>query len=305
MKRLHNLAEKRNIRWEGDTDFGSDWVSVPKEYMGGNADSHKTTLAYITDKERDHLKKKDMHGTGIDKEDHYGPSDVVSYDGTGGQNTGGGGDSSGHSGPDRSRSKSGYGRSKSSDNSKGSTYGSVDPSERGRFSAPDTVGRGDRAKDIVTTRVDRVKDFFSNAWDNVKDYANDPFGDGILGELAEVAFNVDDPGLDNLANMFGKNKATSTPTSDSTSTSNPFTDEAYDRVENNNRPDNRGGEGGGNNQQGVASTIRNITNPTQSMTSTPPSEEEEDDGFFPVINLITNKYRRLATLKHKRETRNG
>ena len=58
-----------------------EWVSEP---------SHaKSRLVYIDDKGASQLKKLDIHGSGVDKKDHFGPMDIPSYQGDGGGGTGG------------------------------------------------------------------------------------------------------------------------------------------------------------------------------------------------------------------------
>jgi hypothetical protein len=87
---------KRDIRWKGDTDFGSEWITVPREYKGPKPTSCKTYLAYITKEEIELLKEHDLHNSNIANEDHYGPENVISYNDSshgGGGSTDGGGDS--------------------------------------------------------------------------------------------------------------------------------------------------------------------------------------------------------------------
>ena len=315
MKRLHNLAEKRNIRWEGDTDFGSDWVSVPKEYMGGNADSHKTTLAYITDKERDHLKKKDMHGTGIDKEDHYGPSDVISYDGTGGQGGhggGGGGNGGGPSGGDYGGAGGGPGGDTSGgtggDSSGGNNGGNLGGDNHDGEGTGAGIGIGHShgavADGIAAAAArgelgEKTKGLFAKAFNSipgVKAFKGlVSLGKGVVdtADLASRAFGTSPPAPTSSPNSIGfgdDSDPTSDPVGDTTS--NPSTDRS------NNDPDNRGGGNGGRNT--LASLI---TNPTQSMTNVPSEDGDGssvDDVFaMPMTDLITKRYRRLATLRYK------
>ena len=83
---------KRDIRWKGDTDFGSQWVSVPREYKGGKPTSCKTYLCYITKEEIELLKKHDLHGSNIANEDHYGPANLLSFNDSGGMGVSDGGE---------------------------------------------------------------------------------------------------------------------------------------------------------------------------------------------------------------------
>jgi hypothetical protein len=73
----------------------SDHVTVPKVWKSSK--DHPTAyLVYITAKEAALLAKKDMHGSGVDREMHFGPNGVPSYQGDGGGGDGGGGDSGGN-----------------------------------------------------------------------------------------------------------------------------------------------------------------------------------------------------------------
>ena len=73
-------APKRSLEW-----FSKEHVKVPREWRS-HPDHPKTRLAYITDKEFALLKAKDMHNSGVDKNDHYGPGGVPSLNGAGDYN---------------------------------------------------------------------------------------------------------------------------------------------------------------------------------------------------------------------------
>ena len=63
--------------------ISSKFVTVPKKYGGKNNGTHEVELAYITKEEAEHLKKLDLHNSGIDKENHYGPKGIPNFDGGG------------------------------------------------------------------------------------------------------------------------------------------------------------------------------------------------------------------------------
>ena len=63
--------------------ISSKFVTVPKKYGGKKSGTHEVELAYITKEEAEHLKKLDLHNSGIDKENHYGPKGIPNYDGGG------------------------------------------------------------------------------------------------------------------------------------------------------------------------------------------------------------------------------
>lgn len=74
--------------------------NVPAKWKS-SADHPMARLVYVTDEQAQFLKKMDIHGSGVDKHDHYGPDNVPSYQGDGGDGTSdsggggyGGGDSS-------------------------------------------------------------------------------------------------------------------------------------------------------------------------------------------------------------------
>jgi len=73
--------------------ISSKFVTVPKKYGGKKSGTHEVELAYITKEEAEHLKKLDLHNSGIDKENHYGPEGIPNFDGGGtgldGDDTGG------------------------------------------------------------------------------------------------------------------------------------------------------------------------------------------------------------------------
>ena len=52
-------------------------LSVPKYYKGSKPNSHWTELIYATQPEIEKLRKLDMHNSGIDKENHYGPGGLL------------------------------------------------------------------------------------------------------------------------------------------------------------------------------------------------------------------------------------
>jgi len=64
--------------------ISSNFVTVPRKYGGEKNGTHEVELAYITKEEAEHLKKLDLHNSGIDKENHYGPKGIPNYDGDGG-----------------------------------------------------------------------------------------------------------------------------------------------------------------------------------------------------------------------------
>lgn len=74
---------------EGDTanDVPVKWKSSPKHPIA--------RLVYVTDAQAEFLKKMDIHGSGVDEHDHYGPDNVPSYQGDGGGGEGGGGSEGG------------------------------------------------------------------------------------------------------------------------------------------------------------------------------------------------------------------
>ena len=63
--------------------ISSKFVTVPKKYGGKKSGTHEVELAYITKEEAEHLKKLDLHNSGIDKENHYGPEGIPNFDGGG------------------------------------------------------------------------------------------------------------------------------------------------------------------------------------------------------------------------------
>lgn len=63
--------------------WSDDLVTVPKQWIS-HPGGPLTTLAYITDPEIQLLKKLDLHGSGVDKHDHFGPGSVPSYNDSGG-----------------------------------------------------------------------------------------------------------------------------------------------------------------------------------------------------------------------------
>lgn len=69
-------------------------VTAPRAWK--SAPDHQTALlAYITPKEADVLRDKDLHGSGVDKKMHFGPGKVPSFQGDGGAGGGGSGSDSG------------------------------------------------------------------------------------------------------------------------------------------------------------------------------------------------------------------
>ncbi len=77
--------------------YSYDTVTVPRYWQ--SAPNHPiTTLSYITEEEMKLLKKLDLHNSGVDVENHYGPEGVPSLNGGGsapGSDIGGGGSSGG------------------------------------------------------------------------------------------------------------------------------------------------------------------------------------------------------------------
>lgn len=77
-----------------------EWVSEP---------SHaKSRLVYINDAGASKLKKLDLHGSGVDKKDHFGPLEIPSYQGDGGGGTGGFGGGGGGGGWGAAMGEGGY-----------------------------------------------------------------------------------------------------------------------------------------------------------------------------------------------------
>lgn len=70
---------------ESADDVPTEWKSSPEHPL-----AH---LVYVTDEQADLLKTLDIHDSGVDKHDHYGPKNIPSYqgDGGGGGDAGGGG----------------------------------------------------------------------------------------------------------------------------------------------------------------------------------------------------------------------
>lgn len=71
--------------------------NVPVQWKS-SADHPVARLVYVTDAQAKLLKKMDIHGSGVDKHDHYGPDNVPSYQGDGGGGGDGGGDGGGGGG---------------------------------------------------------------------------------------------------------------------------------------------------------------------------------------------------------------
>lgn len=70
---------------------------VPTEWKS-SPDHPLATLVYVTDEQAKLLKRLDLHGSGVDKHDHYGPDNVPSYQGDGGPGDGSGGPGDGGDG---------------------------------------------------------------------------------------------------------------------------------------------------------------------------------------------------------------
>jgi len=64
--------------------------NVPVEWKS-SPDHPVANLVYVTNTQAKLLKKLDIHGSGVDKHDHYGPDNVPSYQGDGGEARIGGG----------------------------------------------------------------------------------------------------------------------------------------------------------------------------------------------------------------------
>jgi hypothetical protein len=85
---------------EAATNVPAQWKSSEEHPMA--------RLVYVTDEQAEFLEKMDIHNSGVDEHDHYGPKNVPSYQGDGGDGSSDSGGSSGDSGS-------------SSDSSSGST----------------------------------------------------------------------------------------------------------------------------------------------------------------------------------------
>ena len=93
---------------KGDGQSESDHVTAPKVWK--SSPKHPTAyLVYITAAEAKHLEKLDLHGSGVDKEMHFGPNGIPSYQGDGGSDGGGsdGGSSGGSEGASDSSDSTG------------------------------------------------------------------------------------------------------------------------------------------------------------------------------------------------------
>lgn len=111
---LHRMHSMRDVAGPAGIDFVTDLDSgdvetdtsdavakAPKGWI--SEPSHaKSLLVYVDDPTAALLKRLDLHGSGVDKEDHFGPDRIPSYqgDGAGGGSGGdsGGGDSGGGGG---------------------------------------------------------------------------------------------------------------------------------------------------------------------------------------------------------------
>lgn len=87
-------ASKTLIAKAGGQSESTESITAPKVWK--SSPGHPAAfLVYITAKEAAHLAKKDMHNSGVDREMHFGPGGIPSYQGDGDS---GGGDSGGDSG---------------------------------------------------------------------------------------------------------------------------------------------------------------------------------------------------------------
>jgi hypothetical protein len=96
-------ADVRVSNTKGSEDSAKN---VPAKWKSSK-DHPIARLVYVTDEQAQFLKKMDIHDSGVDKHEHYGPENVPSYQGDGGGGDSGGSDS-GSSGSDSSSSSSDY-----------------------------------------------------------------------------------------------------------------------------------------------------------------------------------------------------
>lgn len=111
----------KTLKPKGDGQSEStELVTAPKVWKSSNG--HPTAyLVYISAKEAKLLAKADVHGSGVDKEMHFGPNGVPSYQGDGGS---GGGDGGGDGGDGGGGSSGGAeGGSSDSEGSQGESGG--------------------------------------------------------------------------------------------------------------------------------------------------------------------------------------
>ena len=292
MKRLHNLAQN---------------VTVPKEFWEEGMDG-KEQLAYITKEEKKLLKLADIHNMGTANKKFIGPGGVERYPPShGGGNPGSDGAPGGDTGNNPGKNDHGNKKGKSTANNPGrndhgNKKGKSTANNPGRMSHGTMTSKTDKDEGKISQLATLAMDTLTNPFTDPKSRLNDFFGDGFLGKAADIAFGTDDIGMDN-AIAAAKSAFGTADKSDSTSTPSPIGNPSTDRS-NNNDPNDRGGGNGGRNTPWDLQTLASlITNPTQSMTNVPPEDGDGssmDDVFaMPMTDLITKRYRRLATLRHK------
>jgi hypothetical protein len=124
--------ENTSIGGEKARNVPIAWKSSPDHPMA--------RLVYVTDEQAEFLKKMDIHDSGVDEHDHYGPDNVPSYQGDGGGGDGGGGGGDGGGG-------GGDGGGGMGNDASAGDLGGMGASDLGSIGAGDlgSIGAGDLA----------------------------------------------------------------------------------------------------------------------------------------------------------------
>jgi len=93
-----------DVEVSNTTGSGEAAKNVPAKWKSSE-DHPMARLVYVTDEQAEFLERMDIHNSGVDEHDHYGPKNVPSYQGDGGD----GGSDGGSGGGDSSSSDSGGG----------------------------------------------------------------------------------------------------------------------------------------------------------------------------------------------------
>lgn len=92
---VQRYGSPQRFQQGGDQMMSEEVVSgAPREWQS-SPDHPLAHLAYITEEEAELLKQTDLHDSGIDEEEHFGPENIPSYQGDGGGGDGGDGGTGG------------------------------------------------------------------------------------------------------------------------------------------------------------------------------------------------------------------
>jgi len=198
------LITNRTAPGKKATNVPIGWKSSPDHPMA--------RLVYVTDEQAEFLKKMDIHDSGVDEHDHYGPDNVPSYQGDGGGggdggDGGGGGGGDGGGGGNGGDSSSSSDSSTTSDTTSDTGFGYADPgysqgiTDPG-YTAPDTAPSTTTDTPSIDTSPDSLdtglaSESFSSPDTGVSDAA--PSGSRSFSPSAAPAPTQDDTEFGDLA----------------------------------------------------------------------------------------------------------